>query len=130
MSRGGRRSSHLRATGLAAVLKVRAKRNVPRTQPAQTASSNRHLALATSSFKLPLASPASSSALISETHSVSSLSVLSSQCPIVAVFVPGGTKDGRGGGASLSAATAKLVEPEAGEWVEEERLKNWERRVT
>lgn len=92
------------------------------------ASSNRHLVLATNSFKLALASPANSSAPNSLTHSVNSFSVLRSQWQLAGAFELGGTKGGRGGVALGSVEAAPWLR--LGEWVEEERVKKEERSDT
>lgn len=107
-----------------------ANEGLPRTQAPQIASSNFHRALATSSLRLALASPASSRAPRSPTHSVSSANVLRSQCEIESAFEFGGTKAGRDGVALGSEVLACGVIEMVGECVDDERAKNCERSVT
>lgn len=103
----------------------------PRTQAEQMASTKRHLVLATSSLSVCVASPASSSAPSSLTHSMSSLRTRSSQWQLVAAFETGGTNGGSGGVALRSSALPFCDGGGGGAGaVEDEREKKDERRET
>ena len=77
------------------------------------------------SFKLAFASADSSSPASSFWHSDSSLRILSSQWQFVAPLATGGTNGGSGGDAPGSAFGSSVDVERV-----DERVKNWERRVT